>query len=107
MPATPRKARALALALAGLGITASTMSAMPATAATGGSTSDDASTTTTAKKTQKKQSHLYDGLARSYCLALRLAGARQTANAPKIQGRVAAAPRSRPWRHGLTYCCGR
>jgi cell wall-associated NlpC family hydrolase len=53
MPATPRKARALALALAGLGITASTMSAMPATAATGGSTSDNASTTTTAKKTQK------------------------------------------------------
>ena len=53
MPATPRKARALALALAGLGITASTMSAVPATAATGGSTSDNASTTTTAKKTQR------------------------------------------------------
>ena len=53
MPATPRKARACALALAGLGITASTMSALPATAATGGSTSDDASTTTTAKKTQR------------------------------------------------------
>ena len=52
MPATPRKVRALALALAGLGITASTMSALPATAATGGSTSD-ATSTTTAKKTQK------------------------------------------------------
>ena len=51
MPATPRKARALALALAGLGITASTMSALPATAASGGSTSDD--TSTTAKNTQK------------------------------------------------------
>ena len=53
MPATPRTARACALALAGLGLTASTMSALPATAATGGSTSDNASTTTTAKKTQR------------------------------------------------------
>ena len=52
MPATPRTVRALALALAGIGLTASTMSALPATAATGGSTSDTASTTTTAK-TQK------------------------------------------------------
>lgn len=39
MPATPRTVRAFALALAGLGITASTMSAVPATAAPGGSTS--------------------------------------------------------------------
>jgi cell wall-associated NlpC family hydrolase len=33
MPATPRTARALALALAGLGLTASTVAALPATAA--------------------------------------------------------------------------
>jgi cell wall-associated NlpC family hydrolase len=48
MPATPRIVRASALALAGLGLTASTMSALPATAATGGDTS--VTTTTTAKK---------------------------------------------------------
>ena len=52
MPATPRTVRALALALAGIGLTASTMSALPATAATGGSTSDT-TTTTTANTTQK------------------------------------------------------
>ena len=45
MPATPRTARALALALAGIGLTASTMSALPASAATGGSTSESTSTT--------------------------------------------------------------
>ena len=53
MPATPRIVRASALALAGLGLTASTMSALPADAAPSGSTSDNASTTTTAKKTQR------------------------------------------------------
>ena len=52
MPATPRTARALALALAGIGLTASTMSALPASAATGGSTSDSTSTAST-KTTQK------------------------------------------------------
>jgi cell wall-associated NlpC family hydrolase len=46
MPATTRTARACALALAGLGLTASTMSALPATAATGGSTSESTSATT-------------------------------------------------------------
>ena len=52
MPATPRTARALALALAGIGLTASTMSALPASAATGGSTSESTSTTS-ATTTQK------------------------------------------------------
>ncbi|WP_416953828.1 C40 family peptidase [Nocardioides sp. T5] len=54
MPATPHKVRALALALAGLGLTASTMSALPANAAPSGSTSDNTSaTTTTTKKTAR------------------------------------------------------
>ena len=52
MPATPRTARALALALAGIGLTATTMRALPASAATGGSTSESTSTTST-KTTQK------------------------------------------------------
>ncbi len=56
MPATPRIVRASALALAGLGLTASTMSALPATAATGGDTS--VTTTTTAKKKTKDSSTL-------------------------------------------------
>ena len=47
MPATPHKVRALALALAGIGLTASTMSALPANAAPSGSTSDNTSATTT------------------------------------------------------------
>ena len=47
MPATPRTVRASALALAGLGLAASTMTALPATAATSGDTSRDATTTTT------------------------------------------------------------
>lgn len=46
MPATPRIVRASALALAGLGLTASTMSALPADAAPSGSTSDNTSATT-------------------------------------------------------------
>ena len=46
MPATTRTARACALALAGLGLTASTMSALPATAATGATTSESTSTRT-------------------------------------------------------------
>jgi cell wall-associated NlpC family hydrolase len=47
MPATTRTARACALALAGLGLTASTMSALPATAATGGATSASTAAATT------------------------------------------------------------
>jgi cell wall-associated NlpC family hydrolase len=50
MPATPHKGRALALALAGIGLTASTLSALPASAATGG----DSSITTTTAKTEKR-----------------------------------------------------
>ena len=53
MPATPRKTRALALALAGIGLTASTMSALPASATTGGTTSD----TTTRATTSTKPTH--------------------------------------------------
>jgi len=54
MPATPRIVRASALALAGLGLTASTMSALPADAAPSGSTSDNTSaTTTTTQKTAR------------------------------------------------------
>ncbi|HEU4337525.1 MAG TPA: C40 family peptidase [Nocardioides sp.] len=55
MPATPRTVRALALALAGIGLSASTLSALPASAATGGSTSDSTttSTKTTTTTTQK------------------------------------------------------
>jgi cell wall-associated NlpC family hydrolase len=54
MPATPRIVRASALALAGLGLTASTMSALPANAAPSGSTSDNTSaTTTTTQKTAR------------------------------------------------------
>jgi cell wall-associated NlpC family hydrolase len=53
MPATPRIVRASALALAGLGLTASTMSALPANAAPSGSTSDNTSATTTAKTAKK------------------------------------------------------
>ena len=53
MPATPRIVRAV-LALAGLGLTASTMSALPADAAPSGSTSDNTSaTTTTTQKTAR------------------------------------------------------
>ena len=54
MPATTRRARACALALAGLGLTATTMSALPASAATGGNTSDTTSTTTTTTTTTQK-----------------------------------------------------
>ena len=53
MPATPHKGRALALALAGIGLTASTMSALPASAATGGDSSLATPTTTTEKKTAR------------------------------------------------------
>ncbi|GAA5124004.1 C40 family peptidase [Alloalcanivorax gelatiniphagus] len=51
MPATTRTARACALALAGLGLTASTMTALPATAAPGGgpSTRETAPVTSTAE----------------------------------------------------------
>ena len=51
MPATSRTARACALALAGLGLTASTMAALPATAATGDT---QQTTTTTTSKTQAR-----------------------------------------------------
>ena len=46
MPATSRTARAAALALAGLGLTASTLSALPAHAATGGSRDTTTATST-------------------------------------------------------------
>ena len=49
MPATSRTARACALALAGLGLTASTMAALPATAATGDGDTQQTTTTTTSK----------------------------------------------------------
>ena len=52
MPATSRTARACALALAGLGLTASTMAALPATAATGDT--QQTTTTTTTSKTQAR-----------------------------------------------------
>ena len=51
MPATSRTARACALALAGLGLTASTMAALPATAATGDT---QQTATTTTSKTQAR-----------------------------------------------------
>ncbi len=47
MPAITRTARACALALAGLGVTASTMTALPATAAGDTATRDPGTTTTT------------------------------------------------------------
>lgn len=50
MPATPRIVRTCALTLAGLGLTASTMSTLPADAAPSGSTSDTTSATTTTQK---------------------------------------------------------
>lgn len=53
MPATPRTVRACALALAGLGLTASTMTALPASAAGTGDT--QVTTTTTAKRTAAKR----------------------------------------------------
>lgn len=46
MPATPRTARACALALAGLGITASTLAAQPASAASGDGDAQQITTTT-------------------------------------------------------------
>ena len=54
MPATSRTARACALALAGLGLTASTMAALPATAATGDTQQTTTTTTTTTSKTQAR-----------------------------------------------------
>jgi cell wall-associated NlpC family hydrolase len=56
MPATTRTARACALALAGLGVTASTLTALPATAADGTAAGDaDQVTTTTSTTSQKAQ----------------------------------------------------
>lgn len=56
MPATTRTARACALALAGLGVSASTLTALPATAADGttavGDTDQVTSTTSSAKETR-------------------------------------------------------
>ena len=54
MPATSRTARACALALAGLGLTASTMAALPATAATGDTQQTATTTTTTTSKAQAR-----------------------------------------------------
>jgi cell wall-associated NlpC family hydrolase len=55
MPATSRTARACALALAGLGVTASTLTALPATAASSGDTTDrTVETTTVQKRTEKR-----------------------------------------------------
>ena len=55
MPATSRTARACALALAGLGLTASTMAALPATAATGdGDTQQTDQQTDTTSRTQAR-----------------------------------------------------
>ncbi|NYE35229.1 cell wall-associated NlpC family hydrolase [Nocardioides cavernae] len=56
MPATTRTARACALALAGLGLTASTMTALPATAASHGG-GDTQVTTTTTSKTKGTKKH--------------------------------------------------
>ena len=50
MPATTRTARASALALAGLGLAASTLSALPADAATGGSRETTDNTRTVAQR---------------------------------------------------------
>lgn len=50
MPATPRTVRAFALALAGLGITASTMSALPANAASTTTTSTQKAAPVSAKR---------------------------------------------------------
>ena len=52
MPATSRTARACALALAGLGVTASTLTALPATAASGDS--QTTSTRTVAQRTSSR-----------------------------------------------------
>jgi cell wall-associated NlpC family hydrolase len=56
MPATSRTARAFALALAGLGVTASTLTSLPASAAPGDGDTQQitTTTTTTAKKTQAR-----------------------------------------------------
>ena len=70
MPATSRTARACALALAGLGVTASTMAAVPATAAPGDSTTRDSGITaqpSARKVTAKKR------------VARRVIGAKDTA----------------------------
>jgi cell wall-associated NlpC family hydrolase len=85
MPATPRTVRALALALAGIGLTASTMSALPASAATGGSTSDSTSTTTTAKTTQK---------------AARVSAARRVANRVQTARDIALRQRGDAYAYG-------
>lgn len=53
MPATPRTVRALVLALAGLGITASTMTAVPASAASGSGDTIESTTTTTTRTTAR------------------------------------------------------
>ena len=55
MPATPRTVRAAALALAAVGLSASTLTAPPATAASSGD-SQQTSTTTTSTKTSSKTS---------------------------------------------------
>ena len=54
MPATPRTARACALALAGLGVIASTMTAAPATAASGGDSQTRTQTRTVAQRVSSR-----------------------------------------------------
>ena len=54
MPATPRTVRALALALAGLGVTASTMTALPADAASGSGDSIESTTATTTRTAARR-----------------------------------------------------
>ena len=54
MPATPRTARACALALAGLSVIASTMTAAPATAASGGDSQTRPQTRTVAQRVSSR-----------------------------------------------------
>ncbi len=74
MPATTRTARACALALAGLGVTASTLTALPATAAGDGETDQVTTTTGTTGTTSRKAQ-----LSAKRRVAQRVLGARDVA----------------------------
>jgi cell wall-associated NlpC family hydrolase len=76
MPAITRTARACALALAGVGVTASTMTALPATAAGDTATRDPGTTTPTSAKTSAKNSAEVTARKR---VSRRVVGAKDTA----------------------------